>query len=70
MNAPLHAEKRLELRAQCNAAIGILEAAACLVATPTREGLSGAIGQDVADINRRIHRLQQKLLKLHDGATP
>lgn len=67
--APSHpsSEQRLERKARCKAALGLLEAARMLVDRAETEGPKGIGLRDAAQfINRHIDVAQQKLLKAHD----
>lgn len=60
-------EQRAEIRAQCNCAVGMLEAAVTLVGRVSNDGPKGnPFGDVLAAITRQIGILQRKLLQLHD----
>lgn len=63
-------EQRAAVMAKANAAVGLLEAAMKLVSTAHSEGPRTMVelASDTVDINRRIERMQQKLLAIHDKA--
>lgn len=57
----------MDRKAKATIAVSLLEAACHLMAQATTEAPGLGIGPRIADINRRLHALQQELLKIVDG---